>query len=77
MHLQQARNSAKFSEKELENLKKEFQHHKEKIHEYNILMDTVSRTEGESLRRARRFMRLSAGYLSPWFPFMLTAKLRL
>ncbi|RVE75563.1 hypothetical protein OJAV_G00000070 [Oryzias javanicus] len=40
-----ARNSAKFSEEDLENLKKEFQHHKEKIHEYNILMDTVSRTE--------------------------------
>ncbi|CAG5929099.1 unnamed protein product [Menidia menidia] len=27
------------------NLKREFQHHKDKIHEYNLLMDTVSRTE--------------------------------
>lgn len=43
----QARSSGKFSSEELSNLKREFQHHKDKIHEYNILMDTVSRTEGE------------------------------
>lgn len=40
-----AKNSGKFSGEELLNLKREFQHHKDKIHEYNILMDTVSRTE--------------------------------
>lgn len=43
----QAKSSGKFSSEELLNLKREFQHHKDKIHEYNILMDTVSRTEGE------------------------------
>jgi len=43
----QAESSGKFSNEELLNLKREFQHHKDKIHEYNILMDTVSRTEGE------------------------------
>lgn len=47
--LHQARNSAKFSDEELANLRREFQHHREKIQEYNLLMDTVSRTEGESL----------------------------
>ncbi|GAA6220320.1 alpha-2-macroglobulin receptor-associated protein [Lates japonicus] len=40
-----AKSSGKFSSEELLNLKREFQHHKDKIHEYNILMDTVSRTE--------------------------------
>ncbi|KAM9314115.1 alpha-2-macroglobulin receptor-associated protein [Pholidichthys leucotaenia] len=40
-----AKTSGKFSEEELLSLKREFQHHKDKIHEYNILMDTVSRTE--------------------------------
>uniref|UniRef100_A0A3B3HNG6 Low density lipoprotein receptor-related protein associated protein 1 n=1 Tax=Oryzias latipes TaxID=8090 RepID=A0A3B3HNG6_ORYLA len=40
-----ARNSAKFSDEELANLRREFQHHREKIQEYNLLMDTVSRTE--------------------------------
>ncbi|XP_077575118.1 alpha-2-macroglobulin receptor-associated protein [Stigmatopora nigra] len=40
-----AKNSGKFSEDELLSLKREFQHHKDKIHEYNILMETVSRTE--------------------------------
>uniref|UniRef100_A0A8C6WIQ1 Low density lipoprotein receptor-related protein associated protein 1 n=1 Tax=Neogobius melanostomus TaxID=47308 RepID=A0A8C6WIQ1_9GOBI len=39
--------SGKFSSDELLSLKREFQHHKDKIHEYNILIDTVSRTEGE------------------------------
>ncbi|XP_053712262.1 alpha-2-macroglobulin receptor-associated protein-like isoform X1 [Synchiropus splendidus] len=40
-----AQTSGKFSSEELLSLKREFQHHKDKIHEYNILMDTVSRTE--------------------------------
>nr|XP_057933872.1 alpha-2-macroglobulin receptor-associated protein [Doryrhamphus excisus] len=40
-----AKSSGKFSEEELQSLRREFQHHKDKIHEYNILMDTVSRTE--------------------------------
>nr|XP_040042156.1 alpha-2-macroglobulin receptor-associated protein [Gasterosteus aculeatus aculeatus] len=40
-----AKSSGKFSNEELLSLKREFQHHKDKTHEYNILMDTVSRTE--------------------------------
>ncbi|XP_074484916.1 alpha-2-macroglobulin receptor-associated protein isoform X2 [Sebastes fasciatus] len=40
-----AQTSGKFSNEELLSLKREFQHHKDKIHEYNIFMDTVSRTE--------------------------------
>ncbi|XP_063315923.1 alpha-2-macroglobulin receptor-associated protein [Pelobates fuscus] len=40
-----AKTSGKFSEEELENLWREFVHHKEKTNEYNILLDTVSRTE--------------------------------
>ncbi|XP_037621586.1 alpha-2-macroglobulin receptor-associated protein isoform X2 [Sebastes umbrosus] len=40
-----AQSSGKFSNEELLSLKREFQHHKDKIHEYNIFMDTVSRTE--------------------------------
>ncbi|XP_063075696.1 alpha-2-macroglobulin receptor-associated protein isoform X1 [Engraulis encrasicolus] len=40
-----AKSSGKFSEDELQSLHREFQHHKDKIHEYNILMDTVTRTE--------------------------------
>ncbi|XP_013910650.1 PREDICTED: alpha-2-macroglobulin receptor-associated protein [Thamnophis sirtalis] len=40
-----ARSSGKFSDEELEKLWREFQHHKEKIHEYNILLETMSRTE--------------------------------
>ncbi|XP_069488136.1 alpha-2-macroglobulin receptor-associated protein isoform X2 [Ambystoma mexicanum] len=40
-----AKNSGKFSDEELEKLWREFKHHKEKTHEYNILLDTVSRTE--------------------------------
>lgn len=43
----QAKGSGKFSNEELLSLKREFQHHKDKVHEYNILMDTISRTEGE------------------------------
>ncbi|XP_037621585.1 alpha-2-macroglobulin receptor-associated protein isoform X1 [Sebastes umbrosus] len=42
-----AQSSGKFSNEELLSLKREFQHHKDKIHEYNIFMDTVSRTEAE------------------------------
>lgn len=40
-----AQSSGKFSNDELQSLKREFEHHKDKIHEYNILIDTVSRTE--------------------------------
>ncbi|KAJ8000506.1 hypothetical protein DPEC_G00180830 [Dallia pectoralis] len=40
-----AKTSGKFSEDEMASLKREFQHHKDKIREYNIVMDTVSRTE--------------------------------
>uniref|UniRef100_A0A674P0M6 Low density lipoprotein receptor-related protein associated protein 1 n=2 Tax=Takifugu rubripes TaxID=31033 RepID=A0A674P0M6_TAKRU len=40
-----AKSSGKFSNEELSSLKKEFQHHRDKIHEYNILIDAVSRTE--------------------------------
>lgn len=47
LFLHQAKSSGKFSNEELLSLKREFQHHKDKTHEYNILMDTVSRTEGE------------------------------
>ncbi|KAM9399115.1 alpha-2-macroglobulin receptor-associated protein isoform 1-T11 [Salvelinus alpinus] len=40
-----AKSSGKFSEEEMQSLMREFQHHKDKISEYNIVMDTVSRTE--------------------------------
>ncbi|XP_061584294.1 alpha-2-macroglobulin receptor-associated protein [Cololabis saira] len=40
-----AQSSGKFSSEELLVLKREFQHHKDKMHEYKVLMDTVSRTE--------------------------------
>ncbi|XP_059904247.1 alpha-2-macroglobulin receptor-associated protein [Gadus macrocephalus] len=40
-----AKSSGRFLEEELLILRREFQHHKDKIHEYNIVMDTVSRTE--------------------------------
>ncbi|KAM4709031.1 alpha-2-macroglobulin receptor-associated protein [Discoglossus pictus] len=40
-----AKTSGKFSEEEIENLWREFIHHKEKTNEYNILLDTISRTE--------------------------------
>ncbi|KAG8453442.1 hypothetical protein GDO86_000172 [Hymenochirus boettgeri] len=40
-----AKTLGKFSEEELEKLWREFIHHKEKVEEYNILLDTVSRTE--------------------------------
>nr|XP_008119908.1 PREDICTED: alpha-2-macroglobulin receptor-associated protein [Anolis carolinensis] len=40
-----AKTSGKFSEEELEKLWREFKHHKEKVREYDILLETVSRTE--------------------------------
>uniref|UniRef100_A0A8C2AAD6 Low density lipoprotein receptor-related protein associated protein 1 n=1 Tax=Cyprinus carpio TaxID=7962 RepID=A0A8C2AAD6_CYPCA len=40
-----AKTSGKFSDEELQTLQREFHHHKDKINEYNIVMDTVSRTE--------------------------------
>ncbi|XP_077202767.1 alpha-2-macroglobulin receptor-associated protein [Paroedura picta] len=40
-----AKTSSKFSKEELEKLWREFKHHKEKVHEYNLLLETVSRTE--------------------------------
>ncbi|XP_068132318.1 alpha-2-macroglobulin receptor-associated protein [Hyperolius riggenbachi] len=40
-----AKSSGKFSEEELDSLWREFLHHKEKMNEYNILLDTVTRTE--------------------------------
>ncbi|XP_062984414.1 alpha-2-macroglobulin receptor-associated protein isoform X2 [Elgaria multicarinata webbii] len=40
-----ARSSGKFSDEELDKLWREFIHHREKVHEYNILLETVSRTE--------------------------------
>jgi len=45
----QAKSSGKFSDEELQTLQREFKHHKDRINEYNIVMDTVSRTEGKSL----------------------------
>ncbi|XP_003496652.1 alpha-2-macroglobulin receptor-associated protein isoform X1 [Cricetulus griseus] len=40
-----AKTSGKFSSEELDKLWREFLHHKEKIHEYNVLLDTLSRAE--------------------------------
>ncbi|XP_061468640.1 alpha-2-macroglobulin receptor-associated protein [Rhineura floridana] len=40
-----AKTSGKFTDEELDKLWREFRHHKEKVHEYNILLETVSRTE--------------------------------
>uniref|UniRef100_A0A8C5P6C7 LDL receptor related protein associated protein 1 n=1 Tax=Leptobrachium leishanense TaxID=445787 RepID=A0A8C5P6C7_9ANUR len=40
-----AKTSGKFTEEEMENLWREFMHHKEKMNEYSILLDTVSRDE--------------------------------
>ncbi|XP_057563553.1 alpha-2-macroglobulin receptor-associated protein-like [Hippopotamus amphibius kiboko] len=40
-----AKTSGKFSNEELDKLWREFQHHKEKVQEYNVLLDTLSRTE--------------------------------
>ncbi|KAK2502764.1 hypothetical protein MC885_001113 [Smutsia gigantea] len=40
-----AKTSGKFSSEELDKLWREFQHHQEKVLEYNILLETLSRTE--------------------------------
>ncbi|CAH6980232.1 alpha-2-macroglobulin receptor-associated protein [Phodopus roborovskii] len=40
-----AKASGKFSGEELDKLWREFLHHKEKVHEYNVLLDTLSRAE--------------------------------
>ncbi|XP_029447742.1 alpha-2-macroglobulin receptor-associated protein isoform X2 [Rhinatrema bivittatum] len=40
-----AKASGKFSDDELDKLWREFKHHSEKTREYNIILDTVSRTE--------------------------------
>ncbi|XP_038601949.1 alpha-2-macroglobulin receptor-associated protein isoform X2 [Tachyglossus aculeatus] len=40
-----AKTSGKFSSEELDKLWREFKHHKEKVEEYNMLLETVSRTE--------------------------------
>ncbi|XP_053264926.1 alpha-2-macroglobulin receptor-associated protein [Podarcis raffonei] len=40
-----AKTSGKFTEEELDKLWREFRHHKEKVQDYNILLETVSRTE--------------------------------
>ncbi|XP_036777186.1 alpha-2-macroglobulin receptor-associated protein [Manis pentadactyla] len=40
-----AKTSGKFSGEELDKLWREFQHHREKVLEYNILLETASRTE--------------------------------
>ncbi|KAK2102034.1 Alpha-2-macroglobulin receptor-associated protein [Saguinus oedipus] len=40
-----AKTSGKFSSEELDELWREFLYHKEKVHEYNVLLDSLSRTE--------------------------------
>ncbi|MBN3300655.1 AMRP protein, partial [Amia calva] len=40
-----AKSSGKFTTEELQSLRREFQHHRDKIQEYNLVMDAVSRTE--------------------------------
>ncbi|KAB0404191.1 hypothetical protein E2I00_003892, partial [Balaenoptera physalus] len=40
-----AKTSGKFSSEELDKLWRELQHHKEKVQEYNVLLETLSRTE--------------------------------
>ncbi|XP_077606724.1 alpha-2-macroglobulin receptor-associated protein [Crocuta crocuta] len=40
-----AKTSGKFSDEELAKLWREFQHHREKVREYNALLDALSRTE--------------------------------
>ncbi|XP_048359555.1 alpha-2-macroglobulin receptor-associated protein [Sphaerodactylus townsendi] len=40
-----AKASNMFSEEELEKLRREFTHHKEKVRDYHLLLETVSRTE--------------------------------
>ncbi|XP_003461902.1 alpha-2-macroglobulin receptor-associated protein isoform X2 [Cavia porcellus] len=40
-----AKTSGKFSPEELAKLWREFLHHRDKVHEYNVLLDTLSRAE--------------------------------
>ncbi|KAL2779889.1 alpha-2-macroglobulin receptor-associated protein precursor, partial [Daubentonia madagascariensis] len=40
-----AKTSGKFSSEELDRLWREFMHHKEKVHEYNVLLEALSRME--------------------------------
>nr|KAF6501194.1 LDL receptor related protein associated protein 1 [Molossus molossus] len=40
-----AKTSGKFSREELDKLWRELQHHREKVREYNVLLETLSRTE--------------------------------
>ncbi|KAF6131274.1 LDL receptor related protein associated protein 1 [Phyllostomus discolor] len=40
-----AQTSGKFSREELDKLWREFQHHREKVREYNVLLEALSRTE--------------------------------
>ncbi|KAM8801538.1 alpha-2-macroglobulin receptor-associated protein [Rhynchonycteris naso] len=40
-----AKTSGKFSREELDKLWREFQHHREKVREYNVLLEALSRTE--------------------------------
>lgn len=42
----QAQTSGKFSREELDKLWRELQHHREKVREYNVLLEALSRTEG-------------------------------
>ena len=42
----QAKTSGKFSREELEKLRRELQHHKEKVHEYHALLESLGRAEG-------------------------------
>lgn len=65
----QAKSSGKFSDEELQSLKREFQHHKEKVQEYNIFMDTVTRTEGEL-----PLLHYQAGLSDYYFLFLLVYK---
>lgn len=42
----QAKTSGKFSRDELDKLWREFQHHREKVREYDAMLETLSRAEG-------------------------------
>lgn len=43
----QAKTSGKFSDPELDKLWRELLHHREKMREYNVLLEALSREEGE------------------------------
>lgn len=45
-HSPQAKTSGKFSREELDKLWREFQHHREKVREYSVLLEALSRAEG-------------------------------